>query len=404
MNDVNYDEFEPVGQQDGGTYSTARPTRKRNVGLAVAVSLLVVILCAVMTLISLFTVRIEREEGITSLIFTERRTDISAGEPEAALSAPSEQTDGEDAPPAAESSSTSDEPMSLTEIYSKLEPSVVCVFCNSVQRSGVILSEEGYIITNCSIVRQSSPITVRLYDGTEHTASIVGGDPLSDLAVVKIDGKGLIPAEFGESDSLSAGEQVLSIGNSRGEELRAAMTDGIISSVSRNLNIEGRTMTILQTNAGLSAGCCGGPLVNLRGQVVGINAESLGSYVSSDSSFSLAVPIDEARTVVDELIDHGYIPGRPSIGIAGQSVTETAQAYYHLPAGVYVEEVTPGSSAERAGIQVGDIITAIDSIPVASLDELNLIKNRYKSGDTVTISLFRNGETQDIPLVLDIIR
>ncbi len=408
MYDVNYDEFEPVGQPDGGTYSTARPKRKRHVGLAISVSLLVVILCAVMTMISLFTVRVEREAGATSLIFTERRADISANAPETEAPAPPEQTAEEEEPPAVEIRRPGPETMALTEIYSKLEPSVVSVVCEAsgkpVERCGIIMSEEGYIITNCRVVRESGPITVLLSNGTEHAASVAGGDPLSDLAVVKIEAEGLVPADFGASASLAVGAQVLSIGDPRGTALRAAMTDGIISCISRDLDVEGRTMTVLQTNANLPAGGYGGPLINMQGQVVGINAENLGTFASSEGNLGLAVPIDDAKNIVDELIEHGYIPGRPSLGASGQSVTATAQAYYRLPAGVYVEELEPNGAAERAGIQIGDIITAIDGMSVGSIEELNLIKNRYKSGDKVTVTLFRNDELMSVVLILDNIR
>lgn len=403
MYDVNYDEFEPVGQPDGGTYSTARPTRKRHAGLAIAVSLLVVIVCAVMTMISLFSVRIEREAGATSLIFTERKADISASQPpeqtqpEPALAPPAEDATVEIRPRPGDA-------MSMQEIYRKLQPSVVSVICatpdSSLERCGVIMSGEGYIITNCSVVREPGAITVLLSDGTEYIASVVGGDPLSDLAVVKIEADGLTPAEFGDSDQLQVGDQVLSIGDSSARELRGAMTDGIIAGISRDLEVEGRTMTVLQTNACLPAGGYGGPLINMRGQVIGINAENLGAFASSDAHLGLTVPIDNAKNIVDELIEHGYIPGRPSIGISGQSVTAAAQAYYRLPAGVYVEDVDPGGAADRAGIVPGDIITAIEGVPVSGIEEMNLIKNRYKSGDLITLSLFRDNMEMNVSLIL----
>ena len=407
MYDVNYDEFEPVEQPDGGTYSTARPARKRHVGFAVAVSLLAIILCAAMTVISLFSVRIERQDGATSVIFTERNPDISAAQATEEAPEPSIEAAPEDEPDTELQPLTGDA-AALPEIYSKVAPSVVSVICatpeQTFERCGIVMSADGYIITNCRVVRYAGAITVLMYDGSEHIASVVGGDPLSDLAVVKIDAGDLIPAEFGDSAALTVGEQVLSIGDPRGRELRAAMTNGIISGVSRDLDVEGRTMTILQTNANLPEGGYGGPLINMRGQVVGINAENLGSYASSEGNLGLAVPIDDAKNIVDELIEHGYIPGRPSIGLSGQSVTAAAQAYYRLPAGVYVEDVDLNGPADRAGIQSGDIITAINDTEVSSLEELNLIKNRYKSGDVVTLTVFRGGTTANVSLILGEIR
>ena len=374
MYDVNYDEFEPV-EPSGGTYSTARPTRKRHVGFAVAVSLLVMLLCAAMTVISLYSVHIERQNGATSVVFTERNPDISA------TPAPPETPAEPDAPklpaaPAEELLPQLSAAVSLSDIYSKVAPSVVSVICTTPEQT----------------------------DGSEHIASVVGGDPLSDLAVVKIDAGDFVPAEFGDSSALTVGEQVLSIGDPRGRELRAAMTNGILSGVSRDLDIDGRTMTILQTNANLPAGGYGGPLINMRGQVIGINAENLGTYASSEGNLGLAVPIDDAKNIVEELIEHGYIPGRPSIGLSGQSVTAAAQAYYRLPAGAYVEDVELNGPADRAGIQSGDIITAINDTAVSSLEELNLIKNRYKSGDVVTLTVFRDGTVMNVSLVLGEIR
>ena len=379
MYDVNYDEFEPV-EPSGGTYSTARPTRKRHVGFAVAVSLLVMLLCAAMTVISLYSVHIERQNGATSVVFTERNPDISA------TPAPPETPAEPDAPklpaaPAEELLPQLSAAVSLSDIYSKVAPSVVSVICTTPEQTLVLM-----------------------YDGSEHIASVVGGDPLSDLAVVKIDAGDFVPAEFGDSSALTVGEQVLSIGDPRGRELRAAMTNGILSGVSRDLDIDGRTMTILQTNANLPAGGYGGPLINMRGQVIGINAENLGTYASSEGNLGLAVPIDDAKNIVEELIEHGYIPGRPSIGLSGQSVTAAAQAYYRLPAGAYVEDVELNGPADRAGIQSGDIITAINDTAVSSLEELNLIKNRYKSGDVVTLTVFRDGNVMNVSLVLGEIR
>lgn len=407
MYDVNYDEFEPVEQPDGGTYSTARPAKKQNVGFAIAVSLLVMILCAAMTVISLFSVRIERQNGATSVIFTERNPDISATQaPEEAPAAPAQTAPP--AEPAEEIQKPFSDSSPLSDIYSKVAPSVVSVICTTpeqtLERCGIVMSAEGYIITNCYVVRNPGAITVLMYDGTEHIASVVGGDPLSDLAVVKIDAGDLVPAEFGDSSTLTVGEQVLAIGDPRGRELRAAMTNGILSGVSRDLDVDGRTMTILQTNANLPAGGYGGPLINMHGQVIGINAENLGTYASSKDNLGLAVPIDDARNIVEELIEHGYIPGRPSIGLSGQSVTAAAQAYYRLPAGVYVEDVELNGPADRAGLQSGDIITALDDAEVSSLEELNLIKNRYKSGDVVTLTVFRGGTVMNVSLVLGEIR
>lgn len=407
MYDVNYDEFEPVGQS-GGTYSTARPKRKRHVGLAIGMSLLAVIACAATSLISLYSMRIERSAGTTKVIFTERNPDISAAEPVDDVPEQPVRDERANGATLEIQKPCSEDPQDRQAIYARLIPSVVSVVSSSpddsVECCGVIMSPDGYIITSCSIARNPAAVSVLLHDGAEHIASVVGSDPLSDLAVLKIDAEGLCAAEFGDCSQLCVGEPVLAIGDPMGRELRGAMTDGIISGISRDLDVEGRTMTILQTNASLRSGGCGGPLINMRGQVIGIAAGSIGAFASSDDRMGLAIPIDNAKSIVDDLIEHGYIPGRPSIGLGGQSVTSAAQAYYRLPAGVYVETVDPDGAAARAGVLPGDIITAIDGVSVSSLEELNLIKNRCKAGDVVTLGVFRNGQALQIDIILGEIR
>ena len=411
MNDVNYDEFEPVGQTSGGTYSTARPTRKRNVGLAIAVSLLAVIACAAAALVSLFSIRIERNAGSTSLVFTERNLDISAVQPPAETTAAPPETAVPGDEPTVQIRPHEGEAMELSEVYRKLQPSVVSVVSStinstssyvntSMERCGVIMSDDGYIITSYRAIRDSVAITVLMSDGSEYVGVMVGGDLLSDLAVIKIDAEGLTSAEFGEPDQLAVGDRVLSIAGPTGRKLDGAMTDGIISCINRDVDVDGRTVTFLQTNACLPSGGYGGPLINLRGQVVGINTECLGASVRSNNQLGLTIPIDNVKRIVDELIEHGYIPGPPSLGLTGQSVTVAAQTFFQLPAGVYVEAVDTNGAAEQAGITRGDVITAVEDVPVSSLEEMNLIKNRYKSGDTISLTVLRNGEESKVSLTL----
>lgn len=407
---MNYDEFEPVSQEAGGYYSTGRPSQgRRHVGLVVVLSTVMVLGCAGAAIASLFDLRVDREPGRTSLIITEKNPDVSATRVMSANVgdlAPIGKEESDAAvlqiaqPPLREEGE-----MSLSEIYEKVIPSVVSVISTTPSGSetgcGVIMSPDGYIITDCQTVLGDRAITVLMGDDTEHVASVVGTDDASDLAVLKIDAKDLRAGEFGDADALSVGEQVVCIGDPMGLELRGTMTDGIICGINRNLSLEQRTMTILQTNAAPSVGAFGGPLINRYGQIVGINVHSIGGYSGEGvEGLSFAIPIGDAKAVVDELIEFGAIPGRPAIGISGQAVPEAAQAYYQLPEGVYVDDIILGGAAEAAGVHPGDIITAINGMAVSSMDELNLFKNRYKSGDSVVLRIFRGDITLEIPMVL----
>ena len=404
---MNYDEFEPISQSDsGGYYSTGRPSRKRNVGLAMTLSVLAVVCCGALAMMSLFELHIERGADRVSLTLVDRNPNIAAT-PVAEGNVSEFLPKSTDTPQLQVTPSGNEgTALSFPDIYQKVIPSVVSVISSTPESSiactGVIMSADGYIITTSHIVEGSSAITVLLSDGGEYIASIVGSDSLSDLAVLKIDGTNLRAAEFGDSEKLNVGEPVVAIGNTMGAGLEGTMTDGIISAIHEDLSLEGRTMTALQTNAVLGDGAFGGPIINLYGQVVGISTVSLGGYSSESAQMlGFAVPVDTAKGIIDELIEHGRIPGLPSIGISGQSVPAAAQAYYRLPAGVYVDGVTSGSSAAKAGLLPGDIVTAIDGEAISSVDQMNLIKNRYKSGDVVALSIYRTGTDFIVTVMLE---
>lgn len=409
---MNYDEFEPVAKQEnGGYYSTGRPNRtQRHVGLLVVLTTIVVLGCVAAAVISLlFDLKIDREPGRTSLTLVEKNPDVSATRVVSAdvndiVNIGIEESDASVLhianPPLRDEGE-----LSLKEIYERVIPSVVSIVTTTTDGSesccGVIMSADGYIITDSQAAVEDGAITVILDDETQYIASVVGNDNTSELAVLKIDAKDLKAAEFGKADQLSVGERVVCIGDPMGIELRGTMTDGIICGINENLNLEERTMSALQTNAVPSVGAFGGPLINLYGQVVGINVRSIGNYSSENiNDLSFAIPITDAKAIVDELVEFGAIPGRPAIGISGQAVPAAAQAYYHLPEGVYVDDIVANGAAETAGIHPGDIITAINGMAVSNMDELNLFKNRYKSGDTVVLRIFRSRFTFDLPIVL----
>lgn len=298
----------------------------------------------------------------------------------------------------------SEDTLTLQEIYKKAIPSVVGIKAEGSSGAstgtGIIMAENGYIITNYHVIKGGSKIIISLENDEEHTASLVGGDEMSDLAVLKIDKTGLIPAEFGNSDNLEVGDEVVAIGNPLGFDLKGTMTNGIISAINRDMIVEGKTMTLLQTNAALNAGNSGGPLINMYGQVIGVNIMKMSSYYSVVEGLGFAIPISSAKPIIDQLISKGYISGRPAIGIQASDIPEEAASYYQIPQGILVESVDERSDAYAKGLKKGDIITAIDGTSVKNSNELNKIKNNYSAGDRVTLKIYRDGNTFNVTIIL----
>ena len=278
----------------------------------------------------------------------------------------------------------------------------------AAQGSGVIISDDGYILTNNHVVNstssssfysieEASKITVKLYnDDTEYEAEIVGTDEQTDLAVIKIDKDGLTAAELGDSSSVQVGEFCMAIGNPLG--LGTTVTDGIISAVNREVTDEdGNTYTAIQTNAAINSGNSGGALVNSQGQVIGINTLK----VSGDGveGVGFAIPINDTKDITDQLIEYNKVR-RPYLGIGGIDVDEELAEQNNIVAGIYVKTLETFSAAEKAGIRVGDVITKVDGTDVETVDELNEIKNQKQIGDTITLTVWRNGDTQDIKVTL----
>lgn len=296
--------------------------------------------------------------------------------------------------------------LSLQAIYEKCIPSTVSILCTlsrgSATGSGVVLSEDGYIITNYHVVEDAVDLEVLLTDGRQLPARMVGGDKLSDLAVLLVDAQDLIPAEFGDSDMLRVGDTVVAIGDPLGVELRGTMTDGIVSAINRNLTTDGRTLTLIQTNAALNSGNSGGPLINCYGQVVGINTMKIGDYVNSAGveGLGFAIPSTTVKFIVDQLISQGYVSGRPELGIVGIDVPEFYQFYYRMPAGVYVNGLVKGSDAAVKGIQVKDIILAVDGLRIDSMEDIETILYDYKPGDVVEVVFYRSGYQYQVELIL----
>ena len=268
--------------------------------------------------------------------------------------------------------------------------------------SGVIISSDGYILTCDHVVAGASNITVTIGD-VDYTATVVGEDSTSDVAVLKIDANGLTPAVVGDSDTLTVGDNVLAVGNPLGE-LGGTVTSGIVSALNRSVSIQSsgsvNTMSLVQMDASVSPGNSGGGLFNMNGELVGVvNAKSSDSDAEG---LGFAIPINDAMKVAQDLLENGYVTGRPYMGITYLAVTDaqTAQQLGVNAYGIYVADVVKGGPADKAGLKVGDRIVSIDGTEVAQKTDLGTIIQQHSAGDTLSITVARGGQMQTVSLTL----
>lgn len=296
--------------------------------------------------------------------------------------------------------------LSLQQIYADTIDSVVSIVCQSRSGSssgtGVVLTADGYVVTNYHVVSGAKTVRVLLWDDREFDAQIVGTDEVTDLAVLYIEADGLSPAVFGDSSVLRVGDSVVAIGDPLGTALRGTMTNGIVSAINRDITTGGRTMTLIQTNAALNEGNSGGPLLNCYGQVIGINTMKIGDYSASSGveGLGFAIPSATVKEIVDQLVAQGFVSGRPSLGIEGENISAFYQLYYMLPSGVLVTDVTPGSDAADRGVQEGDILLALDGTRIYSTSDLKQALYRYHAGDSVSVVIYRSGKEYELKLTL----
>ena len=296
--------------------------------------------------------------------------------------------------------------LSLQQIYADTIGSVVSISCTvpggSTTGTGVILSDDGYIVTNCHVVDDALSVSIDLTDGRTFPAELIGSDAVSDLAVLHIQADNLIAATFGDSGSLQVGDSVSAIGDPLGRSLRGTFTDGIVSAINRDVTVGGRTMTLIQTNVALNSGNSGGPLINCFGQVVGINTLKIGNFVdiAGVEGIGFAIPSSTVKVIVDQLIEQGYVSGRPSLGIRGESVSLFYQRYYRMPAGIFITELDPASDAARKGIQTDDILMRINNTYITSMDDMNTVLYGHEVGDTVEVIIYRAGKQYRVSLTL----
>lgn len=254
--------------------------------------------------------------------------------------------------------------------------------------SGIIISQDGYVVTNQHVIADATEITVILNTGAEHKATLIGADAKTDLAVLKIDAVGLTAAVLGDSSQVEVGDLAVAIGNPLGQELAGSVTAGVVSAVNRKMNVDNRTYNLIQTDAAINPGNSGGALVNKYGEVIGINSIKMSQ--TNVEGIGFAIASSEAKPIIDDLMNEGYVSGRSLIGI---TATESRN-------GLTVYSVTAGSGAEKAGIKQGDLIVKADGVVVTTVNALNEIKEKKAPGEYITLTLIRNGGLADVQVLL----
>ena len=304
--------------------------------------------------------------------------------------------------------------MSDAEVYAAGVNSVVSInvtgtsgtnfFGQAVQTasagSGFILTKDGYIVTNYHVVKDGETVKVTLYNGDEYEAKYVGGDEDYDIAVIKVEAADLQPVTLGDSGSLNVGDHVLAIGNPLGE-LTFSMSGGMVSCVNRAINVDGTPFNMIQTDASINPGNSGGPLFNQYGEVVGIVSAKYSSYSSeSVEGLGFAIPINDVIAMIQDIMTNGYVTNKPYLGITGGTMTSqmAAQYRYDVTEGVFVYSVEEGSAAAQAGLKMGDVILKVDDTEIESMEDLTAVKKQYSAGDTVSLTIYREGQETTVEL------
>jgi len=418
MDNRNNKDFEYEYEWDDRYYGTGptEPPKERS-GIMALMLILIIFLFGIITVLGILNIRLfqelklKRQETELALSFTTEATLPPETISEVPTTAVTEESldfssmqlqqspKGKDYIP-------TEGGLSLQEIYLKNIPSVVSISCsgygNASTGTGVILTENGYIVTNAHVVDGAGSIDVLLTDDRVFSASIIGRDEISDLAVLQIEAENLIPAQFGDSAQLRIGDTVAAIGDPLGVKYRGTYTDGIVSAINRDVDMDGRTMTLIQTNAALNSGNSGGPLINCYGQVIGINTMKISAFTDAAGveGIGFAIPSVTVKDIVEQLITQGYVSGRPTLGIEGEALSSFYQHYYRLPAGLYITQVTPGSDAHAKGIEDGDMLLSIDGQRITSMEELKSLLFDREVGEAVEVVIYRGGERYRLELIL----
>ncbi|MBE6957599.1 MAG: PDZ domain-containing protein [Ruminococcaceae bacterium] len=389
-------------QQNSYTNGSTKPPKNRGGIIAVVLCILIVLVGVVSLIGSVvdFTVNLD---DVSNVLFSDDKTPTSAPTVPTQMPVnPDNQTQIELSPiPGQVDNVPQAGGLGLQDIYDKNIPSVVSITCTfsggSGSGTGVVLSQNGYLVTNAHVVDGAQSIQVLLTDGRTFTARLVGADTLSDLAVLYINTNDLVPAQFGDSSQLRVGDAVVAIGDPLGVAFRGTMTDGIVSAINRDVVSGGRTMTLIQTNAALNSGNSGGPLINCFGQVIGINTMKIGIFADDAGveGLGFAIPSVIVQDIVNQLISQGYVSGRPALELTGQWVSSFDQIFRRIPAGLYITE-----APENSEIRAGDILLSVDQARVTSEEELEKALYSHKAGDTVTLTMYRSGSQYTTTITL----
>ncbi|BCK82318.1 MAG: trypsin-like peptidase domain-containing protein [Firmicutes bacterium] len=306
--------------------------------------------------------------------------------------------------------------MTPSEVYASTVNSVVSINCSAVSTnifgqqtesassgSGFIYTADGYIVTNQHVVANASSINVTLYNGDTYPATLVGSDSDYDVAVLKIDAKDLPAVTLGSSTDVNVGDTVLAIGNPLGE-LTFSMSQGIVSCVNRAINVEGTPFNMIQVDASINPGNSGGPLMNLYGEVVGIVSAKYSSYADTTvEGLGFAIPINDVQSIIKDIIENGSVGNKAYMAITAGTMTQQMAAQYKINAteGVFVYSVEDGGAGDKAGLKLGDVITKLNDTQITSMEDLSAAKKGFKAGDTVTLTVLRDGKEITTQLTFD---
>lgn len=306
--------------------------------------------------------------------------------------------------------------MSPAEVYASTVNSVVSINCSAVSTnifgqqtesassgSGFIYTADGYIVTNQHVVANASSINVTLYNGDTYPATLVGSDSDYDVAVLKIDAKDLPAVTLGNSTDVNVGDNVMAIGNPLGE-LTFSMSSGIVSCVNRAINVEGTPFNMIQVDASINPGNSGGPLMNLYGEVVGIVSAKYSSYADTTvEGLGFAIPINDVQSIISDIMENGSVTDKAYMAITAGTMTQQMAAQYKINAteGVFVYSVEDGGAGDKAGLKLGDVITKLNDTQITSMEDLSAAKKNFKAGDTVTLTVLRDGQEITTQLTFD---
>lgn len=306
--------------------------------------------------------------------------------------------------------------MEPAEVYASVVNSAVSINCSATSTnifgqttqsassgSGFIITEDGYVVTNYHVISGASSVQVTLYNGDTYDATVIGGDSDYDVAVLKIEASGLQPVTLGESADVNVGDTVLAIGNPLGE-LTFSMSQGIVSSCDRAINVDGTPFNMIQVDCSINPGNSGGPLVNLYGEVVGIVSAKYSTYSTTTvEGLGFAIPISDVRSIITDIMENGAVTDKAYMAITAGTMTEQMAAQYNIDVtqGVFVYSVVSGGAGDKAGLRLGDVITKMGDKTLTSRQDLSAAMKGYRAGDTVTLTVYRNCQYIETELTFD---